>query len=78
MKQVQAIGPSDECLWKGCRVVECPGLPTQKIGTVTDFLPMGGYDGLFPLVVFDSGVRRVSSSNWRLQKLYEGEQLSLF
>ncbi|NJN88521.1 MAG: hypothetical protein HC881_22330 [Leptolyngbyaceae cyanobacterium SL_7_1] len=77
MKRVQSMGHSNECLWKGDRVVEFPGLPSQQIGTVVDFIPMHGYDGLFPLVVFDSGVRRVSSYEWGLRKVEEGEQLSL-
>ena len=59
------------------RVMDFPGLASQRVGTVIDFIPVHGYEGVYPLVLWDLGYRSVSSYAWSLQKVKEGQQLSL-
>lgn len=52
----------------GSRVVELPGLPSERYGNVIDYRPMNGRQGLYPVVQWDVGVASFSSPDWGLKK----------
>lgn len=62
----------------GDRVVIHPGLISQRCGEVVEFRHMSGREGLYPVVLFDDGVRAFASYEWGLRKMQPVEQLSLF
>ncbi len=77
MKQLDLLRDSIEVIQVGDRVMDFPGLPSQRVGTVIDFIPVHGQEGVYPLVLWDLGYRSVTSYAWRLQRVREGQQLSL-
>jgi hypothetical protein len=66
-------------LQPGDRVIELPGLPSQRCGTVVEFRLVAGVpDILYPVVRWDSGTLSYSSAALGLRRLAVVEQLSLF
>jgi hypothetical protein len=77
-QQLEAFAHTSDLIWKGDRVIDFPGLPSQRCGTVIDFAAVHGQEGLYPVVWWDVGYFSASSYAWGLRKLHEQEQLSLF
>lgn len=78
MQQLDLLRDSIEVNAIADRVMDFPGLPSQRVGTVIDFIPVHGQEGVYPLVLWDLGsYRSVTSYAWRLQRVREGQQLSL-
>lgn len=51
----------------GSRVVDFPGLDSERFGTVVAYQPMRDRDGLFPVVQWDKGYTSFSSPEWGLK-----------
>lgn len=51
----------------GTRVVDFPGLDSERFGTVIDYRPMRDREGLFPIVQWDKGYTSFSSPEWGLK-----------
>lgn len=51
----------------GSRVVDFPGLDSERFGTVVAYCPMRDRDGLFPVVKWDKGYTSFSSTEWGLK-----------
>jgi len=51
----------------GSRVVDFPGLDSERFGTVIHYRPMHGREGLFPVVRWDAGYVSFSSPEWGLK-----------
>ena len=51
----------------GSRVVDFPGLDSERFGTVVEYRPMRDRDGLFPVVKWDAGYTSFSSPEWGLK-----------
>lgn len=52
----------------GCRVVDFPGLESERFGTVLEYRPMRDREGLFPVVRWDAGYTSFSSPEWGLKR----------
>jgi hypothetical protein len=62
----------------GDRVIELPGLPSQRCGTVLKLMPYAlAPDFRYPVVLWDSGSLSFSSVELGLRRLAPVEQLSL-
>jgi hypothetical protein len=67
-----------DCWSIGDRLIELPGLPSQRCGVLMEWRPLAGVpDILYPVVLWDSGVLVYSSVSLWLRRLEDGEQLSL-
>jgi len=51
----------------GSRVVDFPGLDSERFGTVVEYRPMRGREGLFPVVKWEKGYSSFSSPEWGLK-----------
>ncbi|WP_146141081.1 hypothetical protein [Stenomitos frigidus] len=51
----------------GSRVVDFPGLDSERFGTVIEYRPMRDREGLFPVVKWDAGYASFSSPEWGLK-----------
>src|SRR5579883_196262 len=51
----------------GSRVVDFPGLDSERFGTVIAYRPMCDREGLFPVVQWDKGYTSFSSPEWGLK-----------
>ena len=51
----------------GSRVVDFPGLDSERFGTVVAYRPMCDRTGLFPVVKWDKGYTSFSSPEWGLK-----------
>lgn len=76
MKEDQLI--TVEEITVGDRVIELPGTPSQKCGTVIGFGAVAGKDTLFPVIHWDIGFKSFSSPEYGLKKLEDEQQLSFF
>jgi hypothetical protein len=62
----------------GDRVIELPGLPSQRCGTLIKLMPYAlAPDFHYPVVLWDSGSISFSSVELGLRRLAPVEQLSL-
>ncbi len=52
----------------GSRVVDFPGLDSERFGTVVEYRPMRDREGLFPVVEWDAGYTSFSSPAWGLKR----------
>jgi hypothetical protein len=75
----QQIAPSvPEWLKVGDRIIENPGQLSQRCGTVVSFGHCNHSEHLYPVVVWDSGVRSFTASDLiDVEKLAEEQQIAL-
>lgn len=78
MLEYEQLEISPTWLSVGDRAIVFEGLPSQQCGTVVGFIEVFGCEGLHPVIFWDNGYKSVASYAWRLRRLEEEEQLSLF
>jgi hypothetical protein len=62
----------------GVRLIERPGYPSQRCGTVIDFARCNHSEHLYPIVLWDSGAQSFTASDLiDVAPLADGEQISL-
>jgi hypothetical protein len=75
---MEQLDLSLDCWAIGDRLIELPGLPSQRCGVLVGWRSLGRVpDVLYPVVLWDSGVMSYSSAALGLRRLQDEEQLSL-
>lgn len=74
-EQLELVG---DLLHIGDRVLELPGTPSQRCGTLVGFACCNASEIRYPVVLWDSGVRSFSSADLGLTRLADVQQLSFF